>query len=80
MLDGQLYLLATDQGYIHQPDLVWEKLNEVNGDTLFMTGNFKEFKVESHSNESWDEHNAMASTADYLASIDATKHAGLDLK
>ncbi|XP_022958349.1 ubiquitin carboxyl-terminal hydrolase MINDY-1-like isoform X1 [Cucurbita moschata] len=78
-LDGQLYLLATDQGYIHQPDLVWEKLNEVNGDTLFMTGNFKEFKVESHSNESWDEHNAMASTADYLASIDATKHAGLDL-
>lgn len=28
-----------------------------------MTGNFKEFKVENHSNESWDEHNAMASTA-----------------
>lgn len=78
-LDGQLYLLATDQGYIHQPDLVWEKLNEVNGDTLFMTSNFKEFKVESPSNESWDEHNAMTSTADYLASIDATKHAGTDL-
>ncbi|KAA0042808.1 hypothetical protein IC582_022308 [Cucumis melo] len=78
-LDGQLYLLATDQGYIHQPDLVWEKLNEVNGDTLFMTSNFKEFKVESPSNESWDEQNAMTSTADYLASIDATKHAGLDL-
>ncbi|XP_038874614.1 uncharacterized protein LOC120067199 [Benincasa hispida] len=78
-LDGQLYLLATDQGYIHQPDLVWEKLNEVNGDTLFMTSNFKEFKVESPSNESWDEHNAMTSTADYLASIDATKHAGKDL-
>ncbi|XP_022922260.1 ubiquitin carboxyl-terminal hydrolase MINDY-1-like [Cucurbita moschata] len=77
-LDGQLYLLATDQGYIHQPDLVWEKLNEVNGDTLFMTSNFKEFKVESHSNESWDEQNALTSTADYLASIDAAKHAGLD--
>ncbi|KAH1164231.1 hypothetical protein GYH30_002321 [Glycine max] len=42
--EGELYLLATDQGYINQPDLVWEKLNEVNGDTLFMTGNFKEFK------------------------------------
>lgn len=27
--DGELYLLATDQGYINQPDLVWEKLNEV---------------------------------------------------
>ncbi|XP_054824455.1 uncharacterized protein LOC129322269 isoform X2 [Prosopis cineraria] len=42
--EDELYLLATDQGYINQPDLVWEKLNEVNGDTLFMTGNFKEFK------------------------------------
>lgn len=74
-----------------------------------MTSNFKEFKVESPSNESWDEQNAMTSTAvcvinistilmpcfiflqqftetilymlqDYLASIDATKHAGMDLK
>ncbi|XP_056174346.1 uncharacterized protein LOC115693322 [Syzygium oleosum] len=77
--EGQLYLLATDQGYINQPDLVWEKLNEVNGDTLFMTSNFKEFKMESHTNDTWDEHNAMASTADYLASIDSAKHAGLDM-
>ncbi|KAK6935303.1 MINDY deubiquitinase domain [Dillenia turbinata] len=68
--DGELYLLATDQGYINQPDLVWEKLNEVNGDTVFYTGNFKEFKVDDHSNSTWDEQNAMASTADYLASID----------
>jgi len=28
-----------------------------------MTGNFKEFKVESRSNDAWDEHNVMASTA-----------------
>ncbi|KAA8522327.1 hypothetical protein F0562_013312 [Nyssa sinensis] len=68
--EGELYLLATDQGYINQPDLVWEKLNEVNGDTLFMTGNFKEFKVEDHANSIWDEQNAMTSTADYLARVD----------
>ncbi|PIA35764.1 hypothetical protein AQUCO_03500255v1 [Aquilegia coerulea] len=66
---GQLYLLATDQGYINQPDLVWEKLNEVNGDTVFMTGDFKEFKVNDHNN-TWDQQNAMASTVDYLANID----------
>lgn len=77
--DGELYLLATDQGYINQPDLVWEKLNEVNGDTLFMTNNFKEFKLESHTNETWDEHGAMTSTADYLASIDTAAQAGLDI-
>ncbi|XP_028060461.1 uncharacterized protein LOC114264048 isoform X5 [Camellia sinensis] len=68
--DGELYILATDQGYINQPDLVWEKLNEVNGDTLFMTGNFKEFKVENHANNTWDEQNAMVNTAEYLASMD----------
>jgi hypothetical protein len=28
-----------------------------------MTGNFKEFKAESHTNDPWDEHNAMTSTA-----------------
>ncbi|KAJ9537006.1 hypothetical protein OSB04_029739 [Centaurea solstitialis] len=68
--EGELYILATDQGYINQPDLVWEKLNEVNGDSVFMTHNFKEFKAESHETRSWDEQNAMANTADYLARID----------
>ncbi|KAL1828411.1 hypothetical protein ACET3Z_006823 [Daucus carota] len=67
---GQLYLLATDQGYINQPDLVWEMLNEVNGNTVFMTGSFKEFKAEDdHVKDTWDEQNARASTAEYLASI-----------
>ncbi|CAJ1928144.1 unnamed protein product [Sphenostylis stenocarpa] len=77
--EGELYLLATDQGYINQPDLVWEKLNEVNGDTLFMTSNFKEFKVENHENSTWDESNVLTSTADYLASIDSATQAGLDI-
>lgn len=37
---------------------------QVNGDTLFMTGNFKEFRVDSHdSGGTWDEQNAMANTA-----------------
>ncbi|XP_076960410.1 uncharacterized protein LOC143636795 [Bidens hawaiensis] len=69
-LDGELYLLATDQGYINQPDLVWEKLNEVNGDTVYMTGSFKEFNADNPETRSWDEQNALANTADYIASID----------
>jgi hypothetical protein len=27
--NGSLYLLATDQGFISQTDLVWQKLDEV---------------------------------------------------
>ncbi|CAN6485161.1 unnamed protein product [Victoria cruziana] len=68
--EGQLYLLATDQGYINQPDLVWEKLNEVNGDTVFMTGNFEEFRMGNDNGGSWDQQNAMNSTAEYLARMD----------
>ena len=36
---------------------------QVNGDTVFMTSNFKEFKVESQVSGTWDEQNAVASTA-----------------
>ncbi|WVZ06680.1 hypothetical protein V8G54_020026 [Vigna mungo] len=63
----------------NQPDLVWEKLNEVNGDSLLMTSNFTEFEVENHENSTWDENNTLTSTADYLASIDSATQAGLDI-
>jgi len=38
-------------------------LLQVNGDTLFVTSNFKEFRLESSANGIWDEQNAVASTA-----------------
>ncbi|WOL18156.1 ubiquitin carboxyl-terminal hydrolase MINDY-2 [Canna indica] len=70
--NGELYLLATDQGYMSQPDLVWEKLNEVNGDTVFMTGNFTEFKADNQVHDSWNEQSAVNSTADYLAALESS--------
>lgn len=37
---------------------------QVNGDTVYMTGNFKEFNPENPPEaRSWDEQNAMANTA-----------------
>jgi len=42
---------------------VYVRMFQVNGDTLFMTSNFKEFKVENHENSTWDENNALTSTA-----------------
>ncbi|WOL13146.1 ubiquitin carboxyl-terminal hydrolase MINDY-2 [Canna indica] len=71
---GELYLLVTDQGYLNQPDLVWEKLNEVNGDTVFMTGNFMEFKADDQVHDSWNEQSAMTSTADFLAALESSDH------
>ncbi|CAH2071318.1 unnamed protein product [Thlaspi arvense] len=80
--EGELYLLATDQGYLNQPDLVWEKLNEVNGDTAFMTATFKDFKIDSSTtgaSGTWDERNAVTNTADYLASINNVADTGIDV-
>ncbi|XVE84200.1 hypothetical protein DITRI_Ditri16bG0151300 [Diplodiscus trichospermus] len=57
---GELYLLATDQVYLNLPNLVWETLNKVNGDAQFMTGDFKEFKLDNHHATGFrDEQNAM---------------------
>ena len=33
--DGVLYLLATDLGYANTPEIVWEKLDNIDGDTEY---------------------------------------------
>lgn len=35
----------------------------MNGDTVYVMGDFKDFKMEDPSNVTWDEQNAMSSTA-----------------
>ncbi|XP_066374742.1 uncharacterized protein [Miscanthus floridulus] len=53
-------------------DLVWQRLDEVNGDGVFLTSNFTPFKAETPRNDSWNEQQAMMSTVDYLAQFDNT--------
>ncbi|KAF6265489.1 hypothetical protein COO60DRAFT_1457089 [Scenedesmus sp. NREL 46B-D3] len=36
--EGSVYLLVTDQGYECEADVVWERMDGVNGDTTFCTG------------------------------------------
>ncbi|BDA48380.1 probable ubiquitin carboxyl-terminal hydrolase MINDY-2 [Coccomyxa sp. Obi] len=35
--DDALYILVTDLGYLHERDVVWEKLDAIDGDTVFVT-------------------------------------------
>lgn len=44
-----LYLLVTDQGFLNESNVVWEVLNETDGDTQFVDANFNLFH-QSHSN------------------------------
>jgi hypothetical protein len=39
--ESNLYLLLTDVGYEHQAEYVWEKLTEIDGDTMCVTSDFK---------------------------------------
>jgi hypothetical protein len=39
--EGALYLLATDAGYLDEPSIVWERLNEIDGDTEYVDANFQ---------------------------------------
>mmetsp|Transcript_57005 Transcript_57005/g.121039 ORF Transcript_57005/g.121039 Transcript_57005/m.121039 type:complete len:536 (+) Transcript_57005:120-1727(+) len=39
--DGVLYLLATDLGYANTPEIVWEKLDDIDGDTEYANEFFK---------------------------------------
>lgn len=60
--EGALYILATDQGYYNQPNLVWEKLSEIEGDNQFSTGDFHIFHVENGP-RSWAEEDEAAIVA-----------------
>ena len=38
--DGVLYLLVTDLGYANAPEIVWEKLDDIDGDTEYVNEYF----------------------------------------
>ncbi|CAI5503102.1 unnamed protein product, partial [Closterium sp. Naga37s-1] len=40
---NHIYLLVTDQGYLNQPGVVWERLGQVEGDNTLCEGDFTPF-------------------------------------
>jgi len=45
--NGSLYILVTDQGYANKPGIVWERLDQVDGNTVFVDSDFKVFDPKS---------------------------------
>ncbi|KAM7540047.1 hypothetical protein Aperf_G00000040456 [Anoplocephala perfoliata] len=39
--NGQIYMLLTDVGFVNEPNFVWETLNNIDGDSQFVDGEFK---------------------------------------
>ena len=38
--EGKLYLLITDLGYARESSVVWEKLDQIDGDTEYVDSDF----------------------------------------
>ena len=43
---GYIYSLVTDQGYSNEPSVVWELINEINGDTDYYNDQFEKPQIE----------------------------------
>ncbi|KAK9820975.1 hypothetical protein WJX81_005721 [Elliptochloris bilobata] len=43
--DGALMTLVTDQGYLHEQDVVWERLDSVHNDTTFLRSDLAPFQA-----------------------------------
>ena len=41
---GELYVLATDQGFLHEAGVVWETLSNIEGDSHFVDAGFRVFQ------------------------------------
>lgn len=44
-MGGKLYLLVTDTGYYDQPNVIWESLCEIHGNTFYLDPEFKPLSV-----------------------------------
>eukprot|EP00301_Raphidiophrys_heterophryoidea_P026770 c9314_g1_i1.p1 GENE.c9314_g1_i1~~c9314_g1_i1.p1 ORF type:complete len:256 (+),score=80.00 c9314_g1_i1:22-768(+) len=47
---GKIHVLVTDQGYMHESRVVWERLCQVDGDTEFLSHDFTKPGSASNSN------------------------------
>ncbi|KAJ0406196.1 hypothetical protein P43SY_000380 [Pythium insidiosum] len=45
--EGALYLLVTDAGYLDEPTVVWERLNEIDGDTEYFDDAFRPLNAQA---------------------------------
>jgi hypothetical protein len=42
--NGHVHLLCTDEGFVDQEDIVWERMDEIGGDNIYCRGDFSTFQ------------------------------------
>ncbi|KJH48488.1 hypothetical protein DICVIV_05399 [Dictyocaulus viviparus] len=65
-----LYLLVSDSGYANEPSIVWESFNNVDGNSVFFTGDFTfSYPVNEHK-----QHAECSTDADFLLAQEIQKY------
>jgi len=57
--EGDLYLLVTDQGYLYKSNIMWERFDEVDGDSIFLGPNFAVYNPDEDTPEAVVQHNEL---------------------
>ncbi|KAJ0477933.1 putative MINDY deubiquitinase [Helianthus annuus] len=73
--EGALYTLVTDLGYIYENGVIWEKLSEVNGNTVFVDKNFRVYELEIEEC-TWDDEILKRKNDAYLDRVEYTERRG----
>lgn len=66
--DGRIYVLVTDMGFLNEPSVVWEVLDDVDGDTEFVDSSFQLYSPDTASAIALP--SSTAPTADQFIVID----------
>ena len=74
---GELYLLATDIGFLQERDIVWERLNQVDGDSTLCDGLFKALDLEMRAAVAARDAAEAAEAAEVAAAMDAADAAAM---
>ncbi|EFN59098.1 hypothetical protein CHLNCDRAFT_137880 [Chlorella variabilis] len=75
--NDQLFILAADEGFQFESDVVWEALDSVDGDTQLVGADFRPFRPHASQQEA-RERQAAAQDADWAAAAAAAAAAGGD--
>mmetsp|Transcript_39048 Transcript_39048/g.98417 ORF Transcript_39048/g.98417 Transcript_39048/m.98417 type:complete len:477 (-) Transcript_39048:575-2005(-) len=61
--NGRLFVLVTDCGYAREPQVMWESLSEIDGDSQLFTPDFKPFDHRVHASKPTSQQLAAQTTA-----------------
>ena len=73
--NGSIFLLATDIGYLHELELVWEKLDQVDGDTILCDHEFRVVDLGARAASQAAAAAEAAEAAEVAAAIEAAEAA-----